>query len=603
TVHVHGAGAITETTDRHLMDCTTPSYSSETTVTDCFAGSHADGYASFDIVKLEASVPETYFTRGWRFVKWVDSSSAGKINCDPQGTTGNHFVTSCQFQIFDDLSADLYFDDVAAPSDTQIDSGPSGTTGATTSTFFFSAPSDPDASFDCRLDRPGVPVGSFDSCGSAFDRQEGYTTSTNGTYTFNVRARDPSGNVGSTVSRSWTVDTVGPTTTINGGPAAGSRTTSTSAGFSLTANEAANYQCKLDTPSGAGGFASCSSTPGYSGLADGTYTFSARGTDSIGNLGSTVSRTWTVDTQPPDTSISPGGPTGATSSNSPTFGFTSSEPNSTFECKLDSGAWETCTSTKGYTSLAEGEHTFRVRAIDASSLTDPTEAVRTWTVDTVTPDTSITSGPSGDTTSTTASFGLSASEPGASFECKLDSGAWEGCASGKTYSGLGTGPHTFLVRATDAAGNADQSEAVRGWTVTAPPSGGNPPGGTPPGGNPPGGTPPSGGADTTKPVATITFAKQKLARVLKAGFVGSAASTEGGRLRLDLVLGPKKLVVATSKSRALSGPGSMKLTAKFTRKAKKALGRMRKVKLTLRLTATDAAGNVAVKTRSVTLRR
>jgi len=125
TVHVHGAGAITETTDRHLMDCTTPSYSSETTVTDCFAGSHADGYASFDIVKLEASVPETYFTRGWRFVKWVDSSSAGKINCDPQGTTGNHFVTSCQFQIFDDLSADLYFDDVAAPSDTEITDGPS----------------------------------------------------------------------------------------------------------------------------------------------------------------------------------------------------------------------------------------------------------------------------------------------------------------------------------------------------------------------------------------------------------------------------------------------------------------------------------------------
>jgi hypothetical protein len=306
-----------------------------------------------------------------------------------------------------------------------------------------------------------------------------------------------------------------------------------------------------------------------------------------------VSRTWTVDTQAPDTSFSAGGPTGTTSSNSPTFGFTSSEPNSTFECRLDGGAWEPCNGgTKGYTSLSDGEHTFRVRATDAVGLTDPTEAVRTGTVDTVTPDTSISSGPSGDTPSTTASFDFTATEAGATFECKLDGGAWESCTSGKTYSGLGAGPHTFLVRATDAAGNADQSEAVRSWTVTAPPAG-----------TQPGGTQTGAGADTTRPVATITFAKQKLARVLKVGFVGSAASTEAGKLRLDVLMGRKKLLVATSKGRALGRPGSMKLTAKFTRKAKRKLTAMRTVKLTLRLAATDAAGNVTVKTRSVTLRR
>jgi hypothetical protein len=141
------------------------------------------------------------------------------------------------------------------------------------------------------------------------------------------------------------------------------------------------------------------------------------------------------------------------------------------------------------------------------------------------------------------------------------------------------------VRATDAAGNLDQSEAVRSWTVTAPP----------------GGT--QTGADTTKPVATITVAKQRLGRVLKAGIVGSAASTEGGKLRLDVLMGRKKLLVATSKSRALGGPGSMKLTAKFTRKAKRALARLRSVKLTLRLTATDTAGNVTVTKKTLTLKR
>jgi hypothetical protein len=303
-----------------------------------------------------------------------------------------------------------------------------------------------------------------------------------------------------------------------------------------------------------------------------------------------------------------------TSSNSPTFGFSSTEPSSTFECKLDEGPWEPCNSTtsKSYTSLSDAEHTFRVRATDDLAHTDPTEAVRTFTVDTVAPDTSISSGPSGETTSTAASFAFTATEPGTTFECKLDAGAWASCTSAKAYSGLATGPHTFLVRATDAAGNLDQSEAARGWTVKAPPSGGGNTGGTPPGGGTqPGGTEP----DTTRPVATITFAKQKLGRVLRVGFVSSAVSTEGGTLRLDVLLAPKlakklklagpsaALVVAKSTTRTLGGPGSAKLTARFTKKATKALARLRTVKLALRLTATDAAGNVSVKTRSVTLRR
>lgn len=605
-IRVHGAGGVIEVSDAAKMNCTTPSGVSESTITNCTAGSPAGDYPSGWIVELQRSLPQEYFDRGWRFVKWVDGTASGQINCDPQDVTGDHFGTNCKFQIFGNLFADLYFDDVAGPTNTAISGGPSGTTTSTSATFNFGATDDPDANFQCRLDRPGTPIGSFVPCGSSFDHAEGYSSlTTNGIYTFNVRGVDLSGNTGNTVSRSWTVDTTPPTTSITGGPAAGSRTTSTSANFGLTSSEPASFQCKLDTPAGPGTFGACSAPQAmsYTNLPDGAYTFSARATDGVSLVGPVASRTWTVDTQPPNTSISGGGATGATSSNSPTFGFTSSEPNSTFECKLDGGAWEPCNSgTKGYTSLSDGEHTFRVRATDATALTDPTEAVRTWTIDTVTPDTSITSGPSGDTTSTTASFGFSASEAGTTFECKLDGGAWESCTSGKTYSGLGVGPHTFLVRTTDAAGNADQSEAVRSWIVTAP-AGGTQPGGTQTGGTPTGGTQPGGNADTTKPVATITFAKQKLARVLRAGFVGSAASTEGGKLRLDVLMGSKKLRAATSNSRALSGPGSMKLTAKFTRKAKRKLGAMRTVKLTLRLTATDAAGNVTVKTRSVTLRR
>ena len=82
---------------------------------------------------------------------------------------------------------------------------------------------------------------------------------------------------------------------------------------------------------------------------------------------------------PPHTAIT-SGPSGLTGSPSATFEFTSTRAGSTFECKLDLGAWQACTSPKAYTGLSGGEHTFGVRATDQNGLTDPTEATRTWTV-------------------------------------------------------------------------------------------------------------------------------------------------------------------------------------------------------------------------------
>jgi hypothetical protein len=53
----------------------------------------------------------------------------------------------------------------------------------------------------------------------------------------------------------------------------------------------------------------------------------------------------------------------------------------------------------------------------------------------------------------------------------------------------------------------------------------------------------------------------------------------------------------------LTSPGSMKLTARFTRSGKRALGRLRSAKLTLRLTVTDAAGNVTLAKKTLKLKR
>src|SRR5919197_4423409 len=77
------------------------------------------------------------------------------------------------------------------------------------------------------------------------------------------------------------------------------------------------------------------------------------------------------DQTPPNTTIS-SGPSGSTTSNSASFSFTSSEPTSTFECRLDASDFASCSSPKTYTGLAVGQHTFSVRATDAAGHVDQT---------------------------------------------------------------------------------------------------------------------------------------------------------------------------------------------------------------------------------------
>jgi hypothetical protein len=90
--------------------------------------------------------------------------------------------------------------------------------------------------------------------------------------------------------------------------------------------------------------------------------------------------------------------------------------------------------------------------------------------DTTPPETTITSGPSGSVSGTTATFEFTSSEPGSTFQCQLLplESAPTSCTSPKSYSGLTAGTeYTFSVWATDASGNTDGSPA----TLTFTPSG------------------------------------------------------------------------------------------------------------------------------------
>jgi hypothetical protein len=166
------------------------------------------------------------------------------------------------------------------------------------------------------------------------------------------------------------------------------------------------------------------------------------------------------DTTAPDTTITA---PPATTTASATLAFAASEAGTRFECSLDGAAFAACSSPVTLTGLADGQHVFQARAIDAPGNVDPTPAAVTWTVDTVAPDTTITAGP----TAASTSFSFTSSEAAGRFECSLDGAPFAPCSSPVSYSSLAAGAHTFAVRAVDGAGNADASPATQTWTVAS----------------------------------------------------------------------------------------------------------------------------------------
>ena len=85
--------------------------------------------------------------------------------------------------------------------------------------------------------------------------------------------------------------------------------------------------------------------------------------------------------------------------------------------------------------------------------------------DTKLPRVTITSHPTLTTNLTTADFQFTSSKAGSKFECQVDQGAYAACSSPKSYEALLEGPHSFAVKATDAAGNTDPTPATFAWTI------------------------------------------------------------------------------------------------------------------------------------------
>jgi large repetitive protein len=147
-----------------------------------------------------------------------------------------------------------------------------------------------------------------------------------------------------------------------------------------------------------------------------------------------------------------------------TFRFTSNHPNAKFECSVDGEKAETCVSPFSK-SLADGSHTFSVRATDGEGMGDESPAEHLWTIDTVAPTTTLTEAPPAIDNSEIVTFEFSSNEMNVVFECSLDNAAFRSCKSGDSFGPVGDGTHAFAVRARDRAGNVDASPAIHAWLV------------------------------------------------------------------------------------------------------------------------------------------
>jgi hypothetical protein len=204
-----------------------------------------------------------------------------------------------------------------------------------------------------------------------------FTTSTlsDGSHTFEVRAIDGAGNVDPTpAGRTFTVDTVPPDKPPS--PAnPGSSTNDNAPTFTFTASEAGSaFQCRIDVE-------------GVRRLHDAVHERSSgrrhahlRGPrDDTGRQHRCDASVLGLHGRHRRARHQHHGRAAAgstTNDNAPTFTFTSTEANSTFQCRLDAAAYGDCTTPFTSATLADGNPHLRGAGDDALGNADPTRQRR-----------------------------------------------------------------------------------------------------------------------------------------------------------------------------------------------------------------------------------
>ncbi len=219
--------------------------------------------------------------------------------------------------------------------------------------------------------------------------------------------------------------------------------------------------------------------------------------DSSGTVSSTpVTVQVTLDTTAPVVSIS--SITSLSTSTSQTITFSGSDASDlSYQCKLDAGAYSSCSSPKTYTGLAEGNHTVSVMATDAAGNVSSV-VTASWSIDSTLPTLALTTTPSAVTNVLAGNFVFSGTDSnGLTYLCQLDGGAAFVCTSPYAPA-LSPGSHTFSVQALDTAGNLSAAQSYS-WII-----------------------------DVTPPTASISSGPASVTQSTSATFVLAATDAGGG---------------------------------------------------------------------------
>jgi hypothetical protein len=108
----------------------------------------------------------------------------------------------------------------------------------------------------------------------------------------------------------------------------------------------------------------------------GDHSFQVEAVDNFGNAAATTEYDWT--NVPPTPTITAPTPPDPSSSSSATFTFADADPTLTLECQIDNSGYSACTSPWTYGNLADGSHTFSVKATDGTH--ESAVASFTWTI-------------------------------------------------------------------------------------------------------------------------------------------------------------------------------------------------------------------------------
>ena len=228
--------------------------------------------------------------------------------------------------------------------------------------------------------------------------------------------------------------------------------------------------------------------------------------------------------------------------------------------------------------LGEGSHTFEVRSADRVGNVESPPASRSFTVDTVAPDTSLIDPPPGPISDSTPSFDFSSTEPGSTFQCAPDGAEFGACDPGATLGPLADGEHSLAVRAIDPTGNVDASPASAAFTVDTLVTGREVS---------------AKGKQKQKGEKVKVVAKVATGETVTATLTGKVSPGKGLKLR------EVTSEVAEGESAKLTG----KLKPKQNDKVVDQLGSGKKLTAKLVVEIVDAAGNAVTTTEKVKLRR